>query len=137
MPIKLAKAVTSSGINDEEGLERINISTEYAIMYQIALKIYIYIYIFAELQSAIHAITQQNNENYHYLTISDISTKVKSIKYKNLVPALSIKSLKQRFSHLKFTFRRGASKTIFLKTRPSALKGHKSKIDPNTELTCD
>ena len=46
MPIKLAKAVTSSGINDEEGLERINISTEYAIMYQIALKMYIYIYIY-------------------------------------------------------------------------------------------
>ena len=135
MPIKLAKAVTSLGINDEEGLERINISTKYAIMYQIALKIYIYI--FAEFQSAIHAITQQNNENYHYLTISDISTKVKSIKYKNLIAALSIKSLKQRFSHLNITFRRGASKTIFLKTRPSALKGNKSKIDPNTELTCD
>ena len=81
LPIKLA----SSGTSYEGELEAIKISTEYA-------KENISdgtenIHIFVDCQSAIHAITQQNNENCHHLTISsirenlfDISTKVKSIK---------------------------------------------------------
>ena len=36
--------------------------------------------------------------------------------YKYLVPMLCIKNIKQRPSHLKFTFRRGMSKIIGLKT---------------------
>ena len=51
-------------------------------------------YTFVDCQSGIYAIIQQNNENYHHLTISsirknlfDISTKVKSIK-KIYCPAL-------------------------------------------------
>ena len=105
-------------------------------IYQIALKIYIYI--FVEFQSTIHAISKIVN-NYHHLTFNDISTKVKSIKYKILVPALRIKNVKQRFLYLKFTSRRRVSKTIFLKTRHSMLmlKHHQTEIDPNTEQTCD
>ena len=46
----------------------------------------------------------------------------------------TIKILKQKLSHLKFTSRTGASKIIRLKTGHSMhLKGHKSKIDPDTE----
>ena len=160
-------------------------------------------HIFGDCQAAIHVITQQNNDNYHHLTISsirenlfDISTKVKSIKivycpahkgikenetadalakiatkkaktleptldiktetskltrkkwqrrwdnspnniYKDLVPTLCIKSLKQRLSHLKFTFKRGSSKIIDLKTGHKMLKDHKGKKDPDTKPTCD
>ena len=92
----------------------------------------IYIYIYLCRISVNNPCHQRNSENYRHLTINDISTKVKSIKYKILVPALRIKNVKQRFSYLKFT-------SIFLKTTHSMLmlKHHQIKIDPNTEPTCD
>ena len=68
--IILAKAVTSSGTSYEGKLEAIKISKEFAkenISYEMEN-----IYIFVDCKSAIHAITQQNNQNYHDLNISSI-----------------------------------------------------------------
>ena len=85
LPIKLAKAVTSSGTSYEGELEVIKISTKYAKENRSDSTENMHI--FVDCQSTIHVITQQNNENYHRLTISsirenllDISTRVKSIK---------------------------------------------------------
>ena len=42
------------------------------------------IQIFVDCKSAIHAITQQNNENYHHLTISSIRENLFDIKVKSI-----------------------------------------------------
>ena len=85
LPIKLAKAVTSSGTSYKGDFEAIKISTEFA-KDNISDKTE-NMHIFVDFKSAIHTITQQSNENYYHLTISsfrenlfDISTKVKSLK---------------------------------------------------------
>ena len=69
-PIKLVKAVASSGTRYKGELEAITISTEYAK--EIIPDCNENIHIFVNCQSAIHAIKQQNNENYHHLSISSI-----------------------------------------------------------------
>ena len=57
--------------------------------------------------------------------------------YKDIVPTLCKKSLKQRLAHLKFTsIRRRASKITRLKSGHSMLKGHKNKTDPETKSIC-
>ena len=85
LTIKLAKTVTSLRTSYKGELEGIKISTKYAKENK-----WDYtenIHIFVDCQSPICVIAQQNNVNYHHLTISsirenlfDISMKVKSIK---------------------------------------------------------
>ena len=58
-------------------------------------------------------------------------------KYKQYVPALCKKSLKQRSLQLKHTTRKVSSKILRLKTGHCMLNHHKSKIDPETNSECD
>ena len=57
-------------------------------------------------------------------------------KYKNIVPNITQQNLAKRSILLKNTSRKGITKIIRLKTGHSMLKGHKSKIDPETQPEC-
>lgn len=57
--------------------------------------------------------------------------------YKNIVPTITKDILHQHKTQLKHTSRREASKIIRLKSGHSMLKGHKSKIDKDTDPLCD
>ena len=57
--------------------------------------------------------------------------------YKNIVPTITKDILNQHKTQLKHTSRRMASKIIRLKSGHSMLKGHKSKIDKDTNPLCD
>ena len=61
LTIKLAKVVTSSGTSYGGQLEAIKISTEYTR--ENISDCTENVHIFVDCQSAVHAITQQNNEN--------------------------------------------------------------------------
>ena len=57
-------------------------------------------------------------------------------KCKNIVPNITQQNLAKRSILLKNTSRKGITKIIRLKTGHSMLKGHKSKIDPETQPEC-
>ena len=57
-------------------------------------------------------------------------------KYKNIVPNITQQNLAKRSMLLKNTSRKGITKIIRLKTGHSMLKGHKSKIDLETQAEC-
>ena len=60
----------------------------------------------------------------------------KQTKYKDIVPSISHKKLKQRDIVLKNTCKKGISKIARLKTGHTMLKGYRDKTDTETSPEC-